>query len=114
MVEYFRYDTASEYRDAIQADQLAGQWYANMTGLGDLVPREMQHSALKKIYAFNVMKFGNGEMGAVNGMTSDGSIMRQRTGAKKCGSALVSPCRPAAERRDAATKPIIRRGVYTT
>ncbi len=40
--EYFRYDTSSEYRDDVQADQLAGQWYANMTGLGDLVPREMQ------------------------------------------------------------------------
>jgi non-lysosomal glucosylceramidase len=37
--EYFRYDTESEYRDNIQADQLAGQWYADLTGLGDLVPR---------------------------------------------------------------------------
>lgn len=74
--EYFRYDMESEYRDAIQADQLAGQWYANMTGLGDLVPQEMQKSTLKKIYATNVMKFGNGEMGAANGMNADGSIMR--------------------------------------
>ena len=72
---YFRYDTLSEYRDNIQADQLAGQWYANMTGLGDLVPREMQRSALKKIFDFNVMKFGKGEMGAVNGMAADGSII---------------------------------------
>jgi non-lysosomal glucosylceramidase len=73
--DYFRYDTASEYRDNIQADQLAGQWYANMTGLGDLVPRDMQLRALKKIYDFNVMKFANGEMGAVNGMGADGSII---------------------------------------
>jgi len=73
--EYFRYDMESKYRDAIQADQLAGQWYANMTGLGDLVPQEMQKSALKKIYATNVLKFGNGEMGAANGMNADGSIM---------------------------------------
>jgi len=72
---YFRYDTLSEYRDNIQADQLAGQWYANMTGLGDLVPREMQRSSLKKIFDFNVMKFGQGEMGAVNGMAADGSII---------------------------------------
>jgi non-lysosomal glucosylceramidase len=28
--EYFRYDTESENQDSIQADQLAGQWYANM------------------------------------------------------------------------------------
>jgi len=72
---YFRYDTQSEYRDNIQADQLAGQWYASMTGLGDLVPREMQRSALKKVFDYNVMKFAKGEMGAVNGMASDGSII---------------------------------------
>jgi len=74
--EYFRYDTQSQYRDDIQADQLAGQWYANMTGLGDLVPRDMQLKALQKIYDFNVMKFANGEMGAVNGMAPDGSIIK--------------------------------------
>ena len=74
--EYFRYDMESEDRDAIQADQLAGQWYANLTGLGDLVPQEMRRSALKKIYANNVMKFGKGEMGAANGMNADGTIMR--------------------------------------
>ena len=72
---YFRYDTDSEYRDNIQADQLAGQWYATLTGLGDLVPREMQRSALKKIYDNNVMKFGKGEMGAVNGIAADGTLM---------------------------------------
>src|SRR5277367_762582 len=55
--EYFRYDTGSVYRDDIQADQLAGQWYAHLTGLGDLVPMDMQLKALKKIFAFNVMKF---------------------------------------------------------
>jgi non-lysosomal glucosylceramidase len=74
--EYFRYDTLSEYRDDIQADQLAGQWYANMTGLGDLVPRAMQIKALKKIYDFNVMKFSGGEMGAVNGMAPDGHLIK--------------------------------------
>jgi non-lysosomal glucosylceramidase len=74
--KYFRYDTESEYRDSVQADQLAGQWYANMTGLGDLVPREMQSAAAKKIFDFNVMKFGGGEMGAANGMSADGLIIR--------------------------------------
>jgi non-lysosomal glucosylceramidase len=74
--EYFRYDTGSEYRDNIQADQLAGQWYANMTGLGDLIPREMQVSALKKIYDFNVLKFAGGSMGAVNGIAPDGSLVK--------------------------------------
>ena len=74
--EYFRYDTGSEYRDNIQADQLAGQWYAQMTGLGDLVPMDMQRKTLKKIYDFNVMKFGKGEMGAVNGIGADGKVIQ--------------------------------------
>jgi non-lysosomal glucosylceramidase len=73
--EYFNYDMESATRDDVQADQLAGQWYANMTGLGDLVPHKMQTSALKKIFAFNVMKFGNGEMGAANGMSAAGTIL---------------------------------------
>jgi non-lysosomal glucosylceramidase len=76
--DYFRYDTESEYRDDIQADQLAGQWYATLTGLGDIVPPAMQKSALKKIYDFNVMKFANGEMGAVNGIAPDGSLIQQK------------------------------------
>jgi non-lysosomal glucosylceramidase len=73
--EYFRYDTGSESKDDIQTDQLAGQWYANLTGLGDLVPHAMQVSAMKKIFAVNVMKFGGGEMGAANGMSADGKIL---------------------------------------
>jgi non-lysosomal glucosylceramidase len=65
---YFLYDTSSEYRDNIQADHLAGQWYATMTGLGDLVPPEMQKKALNRIFNYNIMKFANGQMGAVNGI----------------------------------------------
>ena len=73
--KYFRYDTESEYKDNIQADQLAGQWYADLTGLGDIVPREMRAKALKNIFDFNVMKFAKGEMGAVNGIAADGTII---------------------------------------
>jgi non-lysosomal glucosylceramidase len=73
--EYFRYDTGSESKDDIQTDQLAGQWYANLTGLGDIVPHAMEKSALKKIFDFNVMKFGDGQMGAANGMAADGKIL---------------------------------------
>ena len=73
---YFRYDTESEYKDSIQADQLAGQWYADVTGLGDIVPREMRTKALKSIYDNNVMKFANGEMGAVNGIAADGTLIK--------------------------------------
>jgi non-lysosomal glucosylceramidase len=73
--EYFRYDTLSDYKDNIQADQLAGQWYANLTGLGDLVPLQMQRSALQKIFDYNVMKFADGNMGAVNGISPDGKLI---------------------------------------
>lgn len=74
--QYFSYDTGSEYRDNIQADQLAGQWYADLTGLGDLVPRDMRQKALRKIFDFNVMKFAGGDMGAVNGIAPDGSLVK--------------------------------------
>jgi non-lysosomal glucosylceramidase len=73
--KYFRYDMESEYQDSIQADQLAGQWYADMTGLGDIVPRDMRAKALKNIFDFNVMKFANGQMGAVNGIAADGTLI---------------------------------------
>jgi non-lysosomal glucosylceramidase len=46
-----------------------------MTGLGDLVPRNMQMSALKKIFDYNVMKFADGNMGAVNGIGADGKLI---------------------------------------
>jgi non-lysosomal glucosylceramidase len=75
--EYFLYDTESENKNDIQAEQLAGQWYANMTGLGNIVPPDMQRKALKKVFDFNVMKFGKGEMGAVSGMAADGSIIHK-------------------------------------
>jgi non-lysosomal glucosylceramidase len=74
--EYFFYDTGSEYYDNIQADQLAGQWYAHLAGLGDIVPMDMQRKALKKIFDFNVMKFAKGERGAVNGIAADGTIIK--------------------------------------
>jgi non-lysosomal glucosylceramidase len=71
---YFNYDAESPYRTGIMADQLAGQWYANLTGLGDLVPTNMRVSALKKIFEFNVKKFADGDMGALNGMGADGQV----------------------------------------
>lgn len=72
---YFSYDTMSEYRDNIQADQLAGQWYATSIGLGDLVPPDMQKKALRRIFDYNVRKFADGDMGAVNGIGADGKII---------------------------------------
>jgi uncharacterized protein (DUF608 family) len=56
------------------ADQLAGQWYADATGLGDLLPEDRIQQALRTIHAQNVRRFGGGRMGAVNGMRPDGSV----------------------------------------
>lgn len=72
--EYLRYDTTSEHRDDIQADQLAGQWYAHLTGLGDIVAPKMRKSALEKIFAFNVGKYANGTLGAMNCMLPSGEL----------------------------------------
>jgi len=43
----------------------------------------MQLSSMKKIFANNVMKFGNGEMGAANGMAADGSILTSNVQAQE-------------------------------
>jgi non-lysosomal glucosylceramidase len=83
--QYFRYDTEAENDKLIQADQLAGQWYASMLGLGDLVPQAMQQATLKTIYSHNVMQFGNGDMGAVNGMAEDGTISTNEEGKEVWG-----------------------------
>jgi non-lysosomal glucosylceramidase len=71
----YRFDTSGEASsDSIMADQLAGQWYADATGLGDLVAPQRIQRALRVIYESNVLGFGRGDMGAVNGTRPDGSI----------------------------------------
>jgi non-lysosomal glucosylceramidase len=74
---YFNYDVGSTYHDDSMAEQLAGQWYANLTGLGDLVPPAMRRSALQHVFEFNVMKFQNGEMGAINGIGANGELLHE-------------------------------------
>ena len=72
---YFNYDTGSAYKANIMADQLVGEWYADLTGLGDIVPDQMTRKALEQIFQHNVMEFENGQMGAVNGLNPDGSAV---------------------------------------
>lgn len=72
---HYRFDTGDgPSAEAIMAGQLAGQWYADATGLGDLVRPERIQTALRTIFAANVQGFGDGQMGAVNGMLPDGSV----------------------------------------
>jgi non-lysosomal glucosylceramidase len=56
------------------ADQLAGQWYADATGLGDLVAPTRTLASLRTIHALNVVAYGDGLWGAVNGMRLDGTV----------------------------------------
>eukprot|EP01018_Ginkgo_biloba_P009127 Gb_37177 [translate_table: standard] len=72
---YFNYDSGtSSNSNSIQADQLAGQWYAWASGLPSLFDDDKIQSALQKIYDFNVMKVKGGRMGAVNGMHPNGKV----------------------------------------
>jgi non-lysosomal glucosylceramidase len=70
---YYNYDSSdTPYHDSIMADQLAGQWYMDYVGVS-LLPAERVQSALKKVYDYNVLAYGEGQLGAVNGMRPDGT-----------------------------------------
>ena len=72
---YYLYNTAdTPQRDSIMADQLVGQWYAGALGLPAVAPKEHIRTALSTVYEYNVERFAEGEMGAVNGMRPDGTI----------------------------------------
>jgi non-lysosomal glucosylceramidase len=74
---HYRYDGGDgPSSDSIMADQLAGQWYADATGLGDVVLPDRVVQALRTVHAMNVEGFKGGEMGAVNGVRPDGSVDR--------------------------------------
>ena len=72
---YYAYDDGGAVSsDSVMADMLAGQWYADLSGLGDLVDPTRVSRALRTIHARNVVDFGDGLMGAVNGMRPDGTV----------------------------------------
>ena len=87
--EYFSFDTESPYKKTIMTDQLAGQWYADLCGLGEIVPKAMTNKALETIFRMNVLKFANGEMGAVNGMQPDGSILTENIESQEVWSGVT-------------------------
>ncbi|MEA2520254.1 MAG: non-lysosomal glucosylceramidase [Chloroflexota bacterium] len=75
--DHYAYDDGGgPSSDSIMADQLAGQWYADATGLGDLLPTERIDDALRTIHRMNVVGFAGGRMGPVNGMRPDGTVDR--------------------------------------
>ncbi|PAV87241.1 hypothetical protein WR25_15110 [Diploscapter pachys] len=77
---YFKFCEESRSSDSIMADQLCGIWFLQSVSpkmAAEVLPPEMVSKALNTIYEYNVLKFANGQMGAVNGMKPDGTIDRE-------------------------------------
>ncbi|CAF1053763.1 unnamed protein product [Adineta steineri] len=74
--KYYNYDSSiSLHHDSIMSDQLAGFWYLRLSGHKyEDFQKERVDSVLDTIFKSNVMAFGNGKLGAVNGMTKSGEL----------------------------------------
>jgi non-lysosomal glucosylceramidase len=70
--EYYNLDSKSG-SDVVMADQLCGQFYAQLLGLPPVVEKQYAESALKKVYDACFLKFHDGEFGAANGLKPDGT-----------------------------------------
>ncbi|NER28520.1 MAG: bile acid beta-glucosidase [Symploca sp. SIO1C4] len=70
--KYYRLDSDSN-SDVVMADQLCGQFYTQLLGLPDIVPKECTQSALKNVYDACFFKFHDGQLGAANGVRPDGT-----------------------------------------
>lgn len=70
--KYYRLDSESG-SDVVMADQLCGQFYANLLELPDIVPSDRAISALQTVYDACFLKFYDGQFGAANGVRPDGS-----------------------------------------
>jgi len=70
--KYYQLDSESG-SDVVMADQLCGQFYAQLLGLPNIVPPECAQSALKSVYEACFLKFHDGQLGAANGVRPDGT-----------------------------------------
>lgn len=70
------------FTDDIMTDQLFGVWYSGLVGLdpASIVPGERIKRSLRFIYEKNVLGYGRGLMGAVNGRTASGAQMLSQQG----------------------------------
>ena len=72
---FYVFDTSARGRKTVMSDQLCGLWYVALTAGNNDEGRgffsgDKCRKALRTIYQYNVLKFGEGRLkGAVNGMT---------------------------------------------
>ncbi|XP_028416084.1 non-lysosomal glucosylceramidase-like [Dendronephthya gigantea] len=77
---YYNYEFSKRrYHNSIMADQMAGQWYLKACEIGQhpndrVFPKAHVISALTTVFEYNVLRFHNGRLGAVNGMRPDGKV----------------------------------------
>ncbi|KRY32504.1 AP-1 complex subunit gamma-1, partial [Trichinella spiralis] len=70
---YYQFDQQSCNSSTVMADQLCGYAYLKICGLQtDILPLDNVKKVLETIYNLNVCSFGNGTLGAVNGMLYSG------------------------------------------
>ncbi|NIM90945.1 MAG: hypothetical protein GTO17_08355 [Candidatus Aminicenantes bacterium] len=79
---YFNIDA---HADDIMTDQLFGLWYAKILGMEaeeseQIIPLEQAKRTLKTVYQKNVLGFGAGLMGAVNGRNAQGKQLFSQQG----------------------------------
>ncbi|KAK6617312.1 hypothetical protein RUM44_005643 [Polyplax serrata] len=73
--KYYNFDCSVKRSKTIMSDQLCGLWYLECSGLKNkILPTANVLSSLRTIYENNVMKYKDGEMGAVNGMLPNGKV----------------------------------------
>ncbi|NER52956.1 MAG: bile acid beta-glucosidase, partial [Symploca sp. SIO1A3] len=68
--QYYNLDSESG-SEVILADQLCGQFYAQLLKLPDIVPADCAQSALKTVYDTCFLKFCNAQLGAVNALRTN-------------------------------------------
>jgi non-lysosomal glucosylceramidase len=79
---YFHIDANT---DDIMTDQLFGLWYSKIMKIEEdekdrIIPFEQARRVLETIYQNNLLAFGGGLMGAVNGRTAEGKQLRSQQG----------------------------------
>ncbi|MBF2056699.1 MAG: bile acid beta-glucosidase [Cyanobacterium sp. T60_A2020_053] len=74
--QYYRLDTGSG-SDVVMADQLSGQYYAQLLGLPDVVESQYVKTTLQTIYQSCYLNFHGGKFGIANGVKPDGSAEKE-------------------------------------